>query len=73
MTVSIQLTDEEYRLADSWAKKHSMTLEEAFTRTLFEQIEEEYDSAIGEEAYQDYVKDRMKSRPVAELWKEIGI
>ncbi len=73
MTVSIHVTDEEYRLANSWAKKHSMTLEEAFTRTLFEQIEEEDDSAVGEEAYQDYVKDGMKSRPVAELWKEIGI
>lgn len=73
MTISIPLTDEEYRMADSWAKKHSMTIDEAFTRTLFEQIDEEYDSAVGEEAYQDYVKDEMQSRPVAELWKEIGI
>lgn len=61
MTISIQLTDEEYRMADSLAKKHSMTIDEAFTRTLFEQIEEEYDSAIGEEAYQDYVKDECKA------------
>ncbi len=73
MTVSIPLTDEEYALADRYAKQHSQTIEEAFKQALFVQIEEEYDHAVFEEAYRDYVKDGKKSRPISELWQEIGI
>ncbi len=54
-------------------RKAALTIEEAFTQALFEQIEEEYDRAIGEEAYQDYVKDGKKSLPISALWKEIGL
>lgn len=73
MTVSIHLTDTEYQLADSCAKRHSLTMAEAFTQTLLEQIEEEYDRTVWAEAYQNYVKDGKKSQPIAALWQEIGI
>lgn len=73
MTVSIHLTDTEYQLADSCAKRHSLTMEEAFTQALFEQIEEEYDRTVWAEAYQDYIKDGKQSRPISALWGEIGI
>ena len=73
MTVSIHLTDTEYQLADSYAKRHSLTMEEAFTQALFEQIEEEYDRTAWEEAYHDYVKDDKQSRPISALWGEIGL
>ena len=73
MTVSIHLTDTEYQLADSCAKRHSLTMAEAFTQALFEEIEEECDRTVGEEAYQDYVKDGKKSQPISALWQEIGI
>ena len=72
MAFSIRLTDEERKLADSYAKLHSMTLGEAFKRALFERIDEEYDRAFFEEAYRDYGKDGKKSRPISELWREIG-
>lgn len=72
MAFSIRLTDEERKLADSYAKLHSMTLGEAFKRALFERIDEEYDRAVFEKAYRDYVKDGKKSRPISELWREIG-
>ncbi len=61
-TLSIRLTDEERKLADSYAKLHSMTVGEACKRALFERIDEEYDRAVFEEAYRDYVKDGKKSR-----------
>ena len=73
MTVSIQLIDEEYALADRYAKQHSQTIEEAFTQALFAQIEEEYDRVVWEDAYRDYTKDRKQSRPISALWQEIGI
>ena len=70
MAFSIRLTEEEKRLADSYAKIHSMSIGEAFKRALFEKIEEEYDVTVADEAYQEYVADGKKSRPIEELWKE---
>ena len=73
MAFSIRLTDEEKMLADSYAKIHSLSLGEAFKRALFEKIEEEYDIAVADEAYKDYVKSGKQSRPVSELWKECDL
>lgn len=73
MAFSIRLTDEERKLADSYAKLHSMTLGDAFKRALFDKIDEEYDCAVYDEAIKEYVSDGGKSRPISELWKETGI
>lgn len=73
MSFSIRLTEEEKSLADSYAKLHSMSLGEAFKRALFEKIEDEYDIAVGDEAYNEYLKDGKKSRPIEELWKELDL
>ena len=51
MAFSIRLSEEEKRLADSYAKIHSLSLGEAFKRALFERIEDEYDIALADEAY----------------------
>ena len=56
MSFSIRLTEEERKLADSYAKLHSISLAEAFKKALFEKIEDEYDIVIAEEAYKDYKK-----------------
>ena len=73
MAFSIRLTDEEKSLAESYARLHSISLAEAFKRALFEKIEDEYDIAIANEAYDDYVKGGKKSRPISELWKELDV
>lgn len=73
MAFSIRLSDEEKRLADSYAKIHSLSLGEAFKRALFEKIEEEYDIAISDEAYTEYVNSGKKSTPITELWKECDL
>ena len=73
MAFSIQLTDKERSLADSYAKIHSMTLGEAFKSALFEKIEDEYDITIADDAYDDYVKNGKVSKPIEELWKELDI
>ena len=73
MAFSIRLTDDERMLAESYAKLHSYTLSEAFKKALFEKIEDEYDLMIGQEAYDEYVADQKKSRPIGELWKECDI
>ena len=73
MAFSIRLTDEEKKLADSYAKLRAMSVGEAFKRALFEKIEDEYDVAVAEEAHQDYLKSGKKSRPAGALWKDLGI
>ena len=73
MAFSIRLTEEERKLADSYAKIHSVSIGEAFKRALFEKIEDEYDIAVADEAYDEYVKGGKKSRPIGEFWKELDI
>ncbi len=73
MAFSIRLTEQEKSIADSYARLHSMPLGEAFKRALFEKIEEEYDIAVFDEAYDEYQKNGKKSRPIEELWKELDI
>lgn len=70
MAFSIRLSEEERRLAESYARIHSFSLAEAFKKALFEKIEDEYDISIAESAYQEYL-----SNPVTysheEAWGEI--
>lgn len=73
MAFSIRLTEEEKTLADSYAKIHAISVGEAFKRALFEKIEDEYDIAISNEAYDEYVKSGKKSRPIGKLWKELEL
>lgn len=55
MSFSIRLTAEEKSLAESYARIHSMSLGEAFKKALFERIEDEYDIAVADEAYREYL------------------
>lgn len=73
MSFSIRLTTEEKALAESYAKLHQLSLGDAFKRALFEKIEDEFDVAVAEEAYDEYVKEGQKSRPISELWKELDL
>ena len=73
MSFSIRLTPDEKSLAESYAKLHSLSLGEAFKKALFEQIEEEYDIAIAKDAYEEYVREGKRSRPISELWQELDL
>lgn len=71
MSFSIRLSETEKALAESYAKIHAVSLGEAFKRALFEKIEDEYDIAVAEEAYAEYVNSGCKSTPVADFWREL--
>lgn len=73
MEFSIRLTEEEKMLAESYARLHSISLAEAFKRALFEQIEDEYDITVANEAHGEYVRNGKKSLPISELWKELDL
>lgn len=73
MGFSIRLTPEEKSLAESYAKLHSISVGEAFKRALFERIEDEYDVVVYEQAHEEYVKSGKQSRPISELWEDLGL
>lgn len=73
MSFSIRLTDTERALAESYAKLHALSLAEAFKRALFEKIEDEYDIALADEAYEEYLRSGKQARPIEELWKELNL
>lgn len=73
MTFSIRLTPEERNLAESYAKIHAISLGDAFKKALFERIEDEYDVTVANEAYNEYLGSGKKSRPIAELWRELDL
>ena len=73
MAFSIKLTDEEEKLAKSYAKRHSLSLDEAFKQALFEKIEDEYDIAMADKAYKEYLNDGSKSTPIKDFWEELKL
>ena len=56
MVYSFRFTDEERKLADSYAKVHGITLGEALKNALFEKIEDEYDIALYQQAKKEFDK-----------------
>lgn len=73
MAFSIRLTEEEKRLAECYAKLHSLSLGEAFKQALFEKIEDEFDVAIANEAYDEYIQSGKRSKPISELWQNLDL
>lgn len=71
MMVSIRLSKEEKELSEDYAKLHSLSLDEAFKRALFERIEDEYDIEVANEAYKEYVDSGRKSIPSEVFWNEM--
>lgn len=73
MAFSIRLTEEERQLVNSYATVHAISVGEAFKKALFEKIEDEYDVAIANQAYDEYVNSGKKSKPIQELWNELDL
>lgn len=71
MAFSIRLSVEERKLAESYAKIHALSLGEAFKKALFEKIEDEYDIAVANEAYKEYLDSGCKAIPLSDFWNEL--
>ena len=71
--VPVYLTAEEKSIAKRYAAAKGITLPDACKEALFEKIEDEYDSAVAEEAYTEYVASGCKSTPIDELWQELDL
>ena len=70
MSILINLNEDEQRLIESYAKLHSVTVEQALKTALLETIEDEYDLIIAEQAHKEYVKNPV-TYSHDEVWQEI--
>lgn len=73
MTISVRLNDEDAKLFKKYAEEKGITVSELVRQSVIEHIEDEYDRAVAEEAYAEYVNSGKKSRPISELWKELDL
>lgn len=72
MVISIRMTDEEKRLANSYAKLSGLSLSEVIKKSFFERIEDEYDVALMDSALKEY-ENNPKTYTLEELKKELGL
>lgn len=73
MSFVIKLSEEEMLVAKEYSNFHNITIDEAFKQVFFEKLEDEYDLKVADKAYDEFVKSGRQSRPVQELWDELGI
>lgn len=71
MTENMDLTDDEK--IDIVAKRVLERFKPAFIELAKGESVSEIDVKIAEEAYEEYVADGKKSRPIEELWKELDL
>ena len=72
MIVSIKMTKKEKEIAEAYADKHGLSLEEAIKEVFFEKVEDEYDIALADKALKEYEKD-PKTYSMEEVKKMLGI
>lgn len=73
MAISIRLTEKEEKLFKDYARLNGITISDLVRNSVMAKIEDEYDLAIAEEAYEEYVKSGKSSRPIEELWEEMNL
>jgi predicted DNA-binding protein len=73
MTFSIRMTEEEKKLAESYAKLNSCSVGEAIKKAFFEKIEDEYDIALAENILKNMAETGEEPQPISELWKNLEL
>ncbi len=72
-TISLRVPEEELNIFKTYAKHNNVTLSEIIRTTLIERIEDEYDLAVFEKYETERQSGTLKTRPINELWEELGL
>lgn len=54
-------------------KLHTGSFEEYLKTGSIEKFENKCDTALADEAYNEYIRNGRKSRPIDELWRELDL
>lgn len=73
MAICVDFTKEEEAVVRGFAASHSVSVEYMIKQAVFAWMEDTYDAEVADVAYDEYVKEGCKSRPVSELWEELGL
>ena len=57
----------------SYGKRQISTCQKELKEVRLDKSEDEYDAKVAKDAYNEYIKENKKSRPIAELWNELNI
>jgi toxin-antitoxin system protein len=69
MSITINLTDDELHLIESYAKVHGISVEQVLKSSTLETIEDEYDAIIAQEAYKEFLKNPV-TYSSDEVWSD---
>ncbi len=72
-TISLRVPDNELNIFKTYAKHNNVSLSEIIRTTMLEHIEDEYDLSVFEEYESERSSGTLKTRPINELWEELGI
>ena len=71
--ISIRTTAAEEAIYKDLADFMGLSVSALIRQTMSEMIEEYYDTKDAEKAYQEYLEAGKPSRPISELWDELGL
>ena len=72
-TISLRVPEEELRIFKSYAQLNNWSLSDAIRKTMIEKIEDEFDLKVFEEYEKEKANGTLVTRPIDELWKDLGI
>ncbi|MBQ3406556.1 MAG: antitoxin [Lachnospiraceae bacterium] len=72
-TISLRVPEEELRAFKAFARINNCSLSDAIRKTMLEKIEDEYDRKLFAEYEQDKESGTLTTRPVEDLWEELGL
>lgn len=72
-TISLRVPENELNILKSYARLNNKSLSEIIRMTMLEHIENEYDLKVFEEYEVEKAKGTLKTRPINELWEDLGI
>ncbi|MDO5085330.1 MAG: DUF6290 family protein [Erysipelotrichaceae bacterium] len=71
--ISLRVPEKELNIFKSYAKLNNSSLSEIIRTTMLEKIENEYDLKVFEEYESQKENGTLKTKPIDELWKELGL
>ena len=71
-TISLRVNEEEKGVLENAAKLYGCGLSSIIKKLVFEKLEDDHDWKIVEEHEKEKANGTLETRPIEELWKEIG-
>ena len=71
--ISLRVNDDEMKILDNASKLYGCKVSSMIKSIVFEKLEDEYDLMVFAEYERDKKNGNLKTRPIAELWKELDL